>query len=77
MLKIGKNWGKIANYPLNAQQRSAPLVKSSLNRKLVLLTSPNFEKRLHRLANRNLLARSATSTTFVTAKAALRFNFLL
>ena len=26
MLKIGKNWGKIANYPPNAQQRSAPLV---------------------------------------------------
>ena len=25
MLKIGKNWGKIANYPPNAQQRSAPL----------------------------------------------------
>ena len=25
MLKIGQNWGKIANYPLNAQQRSAPL----------------------------------------------------
>ena len=27
MLKIGQNWGKIANYPPpNAQQRSAPLV---------------------------------------------------
>ena len=25
MLKIGQNWDKIANYPLNAQQRSAPL----------------------------------------------------
>ena len=25
MLKIGQNWGKIANYPHNAQQRSAPL----------------------------------------------------
>ena len=25
MLKIGQNWGKIANYPSNAQQRSAPL----------------------------------------------------
>ena len=25
MLKIGQNWGKIANYPPNAQQRSAPL----------------------------------------------------
>ena len=26
MLKIGKNWGKIANYPPpNAQKRSAPL----------------------------------------------------
>ena len=23
MLKIGQNWGKIANYPPNAQQRSA------------------------------------------------------
>ena len=26
MLKIGQNWGKIANYPPNAQQRSAPLI---------------------------------------------------
>ena len=26
MLKIGQNWGKIANYPPNAQQRLAPLV---------------------------------------------------
>ena len=25
MLKIGQNWGKVANYPPNAQQRSAPL----------------------------------------------------
>ena len=25
MLKIGQIWGKIANYPPNAQQRSAPL----------------------------------------------------
>ena len=25
MLKIGQNWGKIANHPPNAQQRSAPL----------------------------------------------------
>ena len=25
MLKIGQNWGKIANYPPNAQQRSALL----------------------------------------------------
>ena len=25
MLKIGQNWGKIANYPPNAHQRSAPL----------------------------------------------------
>ena len=25
MLKIGKIWGKIANYPPNAQQRFAPL----------------------------------------------------
>ena len=24
MLKIRQNWGKIANYPPNAQQRSAP-----------------------------------------------------
>ena len=29
MLKIGQNWGKIANYPPlpNAQQRSAPLAQ--------------------------------------------------
>ena len=27
MLKIEQNWGKIANYPPNAQQRSAPLVE--------------------------------------------------
>ena len=26
MLKIEQNWGKIANYPPNAQQRSAPLI---------------------------------------------------
>ena len=26
MLKIGQNWGKIANYSPNAQQRSAPLI---------------------------------------------------
>ena len=25
MLEIGQKWGKIANYPPNAQQRSAPL----------------------------------------------------
>ena len=25
MLKIGQNWGKVANYPTNAQQRSVPL----------------------------------------------------
>ena len=25
MLKIGRNWGKSANYPPNAQQRFAPL----------------------------------------------------
>ena len=25
MLKIGQNWGKIANYPPNVRQRSAPL----------------------------------------------------
>ena len=25
MLKIGQNWGKIENYPLNVHQRSAPL----------------------------------------------------
>ena len=25
MLKIGQNWGQIANHPPNAQQRSAPL----------------------------------------------------
>ena len=29
MLKIGQNWGKIANYPPNAQQRSAPLAVST------------------------------------------------
>ena len=26
MLKIGQNWGKIAIYPSNAQQRSARLI---------------------------------------------------
>ena len=30
MLKIKQNWGKIANYTPNAQQRSAPLVTSDL-----------------------------------------------
>ena len=28
MLKIGQNWSKIANYPSNAQHKSAPLLKS-------------------------------------------------
>ena len=26
MLKLGQNWGKIANYPPNGQQRFAPLI---------------------------------------------------
>ena len=30
MLKIGQNWGKIANYLPKAQQRSAPLVTGVL-----------------------------------------------
>ena len=32
MLKIGQNWGKIANYPPNAQQSSAPLVLANVVR---------------------------------------------
>ena len=44
MLKIGQNWGKIANYPPppNAQKRSAPLCESQnylffrLNNELIL-----------------------------------------
>ena len=32
MLKIRKNWGNIANYPPNAQQRFAPLITSLLER---------------------------------------------
>ena len=28
MLMIGQNWGKIANYPPNAQQRSVLLVRA-------------------------------------------------
>ena len=35
MLKIGQNWGKIANYPPNAQQRSAPLVTGIQNKILL------------------------------------------
>ena len=31
MLKIGQNWGKIANYPPNAQERLAPLGIVTLN----------------------------------------------
>ena len=30
MLKIGQNWGKIANYPPNALQRSAPLIAKQM-----------------------------------------------
>ena len=30
MLKIGQNWGKIANYPPNAQERSAPLLMTPI-----------------------------------------------
>ena len=29
-LKIGQNWGKIANYPPNAQQRLAPLLLTAV-----------------------------------------------
>ena len=29
MLKIGQNWDKIANYPPNAQQRSAILFETT------------------------------------------------
>ena len=37
MLKIGQNWGKIANYPPpNAQQRSAPLARVTLPAKIAL-----------------------------------------
>ena len=32
MLKIEQNWGKIANYPSNAQQRSAPLYSPKFKR---------------------------------------------
>ena len=42
MLKIGKNWGKIANYPPNAQQWFAPLVtgkRSLTNLPLMLQVS--------------------------------------
>ena len=30
MMKIGQNWGEIANYPPYAQQRSAPLLLEQL-----------------------------------------------
>ena len=36
MLKIGQNWGKIANHPPNAQQRSAPLILADPNRIQIL-----------------------------------------
>ena len=32
MLKIGQNWGKFANYPRNAQQRSVPLLAPFIHR---------------------------------------------
>ena len=35
MLKIGQNWGKIANNLPNAQQRSAPLIAKQMARQLV------------------------------------------
>ena len=42
MLKIGQNWGKIANYPPNAQQRSTLMsrsVRDIVDRKTFLLGS--------------------------------------
>ena len=36
MLKIGQNWGEIANYPPNAQQRFAPLTVTGLPVRIVL-----------------------------------------
>ena len=38
MLKIGQNWGKIANYSPNAQQRFAPLIPEYTK----LLVPPHF-----------------------------------
>ena len=48
MLKIGQNYGKIANYPPNAQQRSAPLLPKPLSvirvsYTTLLNTSPNLD----------------------------------
>ena len=38
MLKIGQNWGKIANYPPNAQQKSA-LLHPNLSYELVVFVA--------------------------------------
>ena len=42
MLKIKQNWGKIANYPPNAQQRSVPLLK------MVLCERANWRMKRHK-----------------------------
>ena len=50
MLKIVQNWGKIANYPPNAQQRSALLAEMNnygvaalgLNKKYLILSNKLF-----------------------------------
>ena len=41
MLKIGQNWGKIANYPPNAQKRSVPLVVEKTKPKRQMTTFYN------------------------------------
>ena len=37
MLKIGQNWGKIANYPPNAQKRFAPLDGGRSERDVIII----------------------------------------
>ena len=39
MLKIGQNWGEIANYPPNTQQRSTPLAVGQPGAKMILALS--------------------------------------
>ena len=69
MLKIGKNWGKIANYPPNAQHKLAPLAlginlvardspflpyfKNIKQRKLLITTYLLVRENLKDIANRS------------------------
>ena len=53
MLKIGQNWGKIANYSPNAQQRSAPPPDSwPVGKTVTRLSMESREPNVYRSGNK-------------------------